>query len=114
MSNIKRYILAYDYNAEMVVEIDHDKCTDELFHEINNFWYNAKWRLQQADGNVIHAVLKMLFLRMIDIDFSENAALMFKYSAPEGWPNLDGSIGITLVSFSPLELDEEEVTIAIE
>ena len=38
MSNIKKYIIDYDWKASIEIEIDHDVMTEEKLHQINNFW----------------------------------------------------------------------------
>ena len=110
---MKRYVLTYDFMGnEVVVDIDHSICTDELLHQINNFWSEADYRLSQADDNVLHAVLKMLCCRVLRSSVADwNAMDEFKVKGVEGWPLLDGSAGITLVNVDDWEFDEEEVSI---
>lgn len=108
----KRYTLSYGWTHDIVVEIDDEKCTDALLHEINNFWSDAEWRLSEADNNVLHAVLKMLALAVFRATITEwNALDEFKVKGVEGWPLLDGSAGITLISADDFEFDEDEITI---
>jgi len=111
----KRYTVSYDWNFDMVVEIDHDVCKDELLHEINNFWSDAEWRLSQADGNILHAVLKLMArmaFRLNVSDWRDTASLLrAEETTPEGWPVLDGSSGITLVSIDDFEFDADELSI---
>lgn len=112
----KRYFLTYDFmGCEVVVDIDHGILTDERLHEINSFWSGAEERLTQADGNVLHAVLKMLCCRLL-ADSIQVFSVMQTWTkdAPEGWPNLDGSYGITLVGVDDWTFDEEEVSIKVE
>lgn len=112
----KRYTLTYDFMGNTaVVDIDHAVCTDTKLHEINTFWSGACERLAQADGNVLHAVLKMLCCRLLadSIEYM-NVEDHWRCRAPEGWPNLDGSAGIILVSVDDWQFDEEEVSIKME
>lgn len=111
----KRYTISYSWTYDMVVDIDDNLCTDALLHEINNFWSNAEWRLSRARGDVLKAVLRMLALtafRMTITDLDPEGAL--KVEGVEGWPKLDGSAGITLVSLDYFELDDDEVSIKEE
>lgn len=110
----KRYTITYDWTFDMVVEIDHDVMTDEKLHEINNFWSNNLTRLQRADGDVTKAVLAMLGLTAFSMWVSENAEYTLKYQGVEGWPKLDGSEGILLVSLDTFEFDEDDITIKME
>jgi len=111
----KRYTVSYDWIFDMVVEIDHDVCKDDLLHEINNFWSDAEWRLIQADGNILHVVLKLMAqmaFRLNVSDWRDTASLLREQeTCPEGWPVLDGSAGITLVSIDDFEFDVDELTI---
>ena len=59
MSNIKKYIIDYDWKASIEIEIDHDVMTEEKLHQINNFWSDSEYRLNKH-GSVLNAVLIML------------------------------------------------------
>jgi hypothetical protein len=111
----KRYTLTYDWSFDMVVTIDHSILTDEKLHEINNFWSGAQERLRAARGNICKAVLTMLALhafRMTITDLDPEGRL--RRGEEEGWPPLDGSYGIQLLSLDYFELDEDELTIKSE
>lgn len=111
----KRYTIRYDWTYGMVVEIDHNVCTDTVLHEINNFWSGAEERRDRADDDITKAVLTMLALQAFRDTITDLAPEeMWRTNAPEGWPNLDGSYGITLVSLDYFELDEDEITIKSE
>ena len=110
--SIQRYTVSYSWTYDMVVDIDRSICTDELLHQINNFWSDAEWRLSRARGDVLKAVLRMLALtafRMTITDLAPEHVL--KVEGIEGWPKLDGSYGITLVSLDYFELDDDEISI---
>lgn len=47
MSNIKKYIIDYDWKASIEIEIDHDVMTEEKLHQINNFWSDSEYRLNK-------------------------------------------------------------------
>ncbi|EFA6699481.1 DUF2528 family protein [Escherichia coli] len=59
MSNIKKYIIDYDWKASIEIEIDHDVMTEEKLHQINNFWSDSEYRLNKH-GSLLNAVLIML------------------------------------------------------
>ena len=59
MSNIKKYIIDYDWKASIEIEIDHDVMTEEKLYQINNFWSDSEYRLNKH-GSVLNAVLIML------------------------------------------------------
>lgn len=110
---IKRYTLTYASQFDVVVEIDDTICTDELLHEINNFWSSADDRLDDADGDITKAVLKMLALfclRLSSDKFVES--YLTKEHNEEGWPVLDGSYGIKLISVDDFTFDDDEIEVA--
>lgn len=119
----KRYCLTGD-NFEMTVEIDHAVMTDEKLHEINRFWTSAEHRLWIADDVVLNAVLELLFCRVqrliVEDPFGLNLngvlhAFAWKdnqgsrKNGEEGWPEMDGSYGIRIVSVTEIDLDDEPV-----
>jgi hypothetical protein len=113
--SIKRYKVSYDWSFDMVVDIDHGVCKDDLLHEINNFWSEADYRLSQADGDIAQAVLKLLAQAAFRSTIADwNALDEFKVKGVEGWPLLNGSAGITLVSIDDFEFEADEFTIRAE
>lgn len=105
---------------EMAVEIDTDRMTEERLHEINRFWGDAEYRVAKSKGDVTAAVLRLLFdavrglvqrspraLSGVLYAFAwEDAKGKYK-DGVEGWPAMDGSDGIRIVScWLELELDE--------
>ena len=111
----KRYTIQYDWMFDVVVTIDHDVMTDEKLHEINNFWSGAEERLRRSKGNVTDAVLRMLALRAFHMTITDLDAIgRLRRGEEEGWPPLDGSEGILLVSLDDFEFDEDEISIKME
>jgi hypothetical protein len=94
----------------MKVEIDHEILTEEKLHLINNFWSNGQYRLMY--DTVLDAVLKMLcaeFMAQSSENFDPEA--QFNNGAVEGFPPLDGSWGIRLVSYEPFVFAPELVDV---
>ncbi len=126
MSDIKRYEINWNDCAFMTVEVDHSKVTEEALHETNNFWSGAEDRIDDEDGSVLNAVLKMLanacfteawsggwgVSRVVDrFDYD----CKFGNGGIEGWPKMDGSSGIKLIAcdvslFTPHDTQVKEVT----
>ena len=119
MPNIKKYTIREWNNNEAVFVVDHDKATDKLFHEVNNFFCDAKSRLDDEDGNVTVAVLKMIakycFTEQVSNPLN-NYGIMSHFGTDErpekyveGFPRLDGSFGILLlrVDVPEIEIDDE-------
>lgn len=118
MSNVKSYIIDYDWKAGMVVEIDHDVMTDKELHSINNFWGGSESRLERH--GLVNAVLTMLAQLVIPQAYAEGfntrgVVAMFDWDdgeGQEGWPPMDGSQGIKIVSIETNELfDEDDFTV---
>ena len=111
---IRRYVLEWDWKWEVVVDVDREIATDELLHSINSFWIDDDWRLDQADGDVLKAVLTMLCTKVLRMSV-EHLDVKSVFQKPngetEGWPPLDGSYGITLVRYDELDLDRDDVRI---
>ncbi|ECX7396387.1 DUF2528 family protein, partial [Escherichia coli] len=103
MSNIKKYIIDYDWKASIEIEIDHDVMTEEKLHQINNFWSDSEYRLNKH-GSVLNAVLIMLAQHALLIAISSDlnaygVVCEFDWNdgnGQEGWPPMDGSEGIRI------------------
>lgn len=126
-SNIKRYEINHDdTDFYMEVEIDHDKFTEQAQNEINEFWSGADDRLGEENGNLLHAVLKLLAhtVMCLQVEYRYNTSGIvraFDWDAEfgprgqEGWPKMDGSDGIKIVhvgevEFAPSDMDVREVS----
>ncbi|EKZ9425950.1 DUF2528 family protein [Salmonella enterica] len=107
MSDVKRYEIIWNAHDEMpvlTVEIDPAVCTIETLENINNFFINAQARLDEADGDVIATVLKMLAAACFTEqtgptgDWNTRGLIdLFKDGNMEGWPPMDGSEGIKIL-----------------
>lgn len=114
--SIKKYVVDYDNKAEIVVEIDHSLATDDVFHKINNFWGGADDRLHETGGNIVTAVLKLLARAALYEEIISSNAIRELHGqgvcgGVEGWPKLDGSCGIKLVSVDCLDIDSADLTV---
>lgn len=119
----KKYTVTHDaYDAALTVEVDHEVLTEEKLKEINNFWASSQARLRDADGNVLHAVLKRLaeLVLWMDLSGSPDLAQLIKGfdwqdaswgGVTEGWPKMDGSEGIRLIAVDSLRIDYDEMTV---
>ncbi|HCM1915221.1 TPA: DUF2528 family protein [Salmonella enterica subsp. salamae serovar 28:r:e,n,z15] len=121
MSDVKRYEIiwsAHESAPVLTVEIDHSICTDELLHQINNFFINAEYRLMENEGDITATVLKMLavfcFTEQVYQGWNtEGLIALFNNGNTEGWPPMDGSEGIKLlgcddpdVSYGDMDVEE--------
>lgn len=106
MSIWKRYVLTYDdTNHQVEVAVSDAPETVAMLQEINSFWSGDKERLAAANGDVLTAVLRMLCTRVLASTLTEHSAFdVFARGEVEGWPPLDGSSGIKLLSVDYLDL----------
>ena len=112
---IKLYTIQW-HDWDVVVEIDHDILTGDKMHQINNFWTGADDRLADANDNITAAVLANLaarcFTLMIEYRYTVGGIIgLFSWTdhynggPQEGWPNMDGSDGIRLISVDEISFD---------
>ncbi|CAI1063189.1 DUF2528 family protein [Serratia marcescens] len=106
MTAIKQYEITWNAHEDapvLTVEIDHDICTYEHLHQINNFFIGHKHRLSDNDGDITVTVLKMLaaecFVQQVSEGWNAYGLIcQFKDGNNEGWPPMDGSNGIKIIS----------------
>lgn len=118
MANWTRYILEYGMGChEVVVELDDRPETEAVLHEINNFCGPEEARRNvNRHGSLVNAVLARLCVKAMDLslrEFSVVRAFNEGYGQ-EGWPKLDGSEGIRLVSVEEFYFEEGDVNIRRE
>lgn len=121
MSTIKRYQVtwtAHQCDPVLIVEIDHAVCTNELLHEMNNFFAGAKYRLDQSHGNITTAILKQLatecFNQQSDLSCSwstQGLINQFANGNIEGFPPMDGSAGIKIIDCDTLYINDEDMRV---
>ncbi|WP_211452610.1 DUF2528 family protein [Collimonas antrihumi] len=98
-----RFTMTYDDTYSDVVVDVLEPTSDKMIAlctQINEFWYAADWRLKESDGDVVKAVMTLL-CRSALLEHMINplgALHAFSVDGMEGWPKLDGSEGIKLIS----------------
>lgn len=97
----KQYRLQYNFSAEMVIEVDHAIMTPEVFKEYSEFWSN------KPDLEDWLVSIYMIALRQSVAALSATASLM--KGEEEGFPKMDGSAGVKIVSFDEFSFDEFDV-----
>jgi len=99
----------------LTVEIDHSVLTTEMLHQINDFFSNSDDRLEEADGNVLIAVLKMLFKTFMYFSFDHVDAInAFQSDTPEGFIYFNGKYGANLISYSDLDIDAWNIDVSLK
>ena len=97
----KRYALEYSGASRMVIEIDHALFTDAHFKECSDFWSNQP---------TFEEWLKMVYRVALHDSIATWSALEgLREGTEEGYPKMDGSSGITIVSFDDFEFDDFEI-----
>ena len=98
----KRYTLRYMGACSMVIEVDHSVFTDAIFKECSDFWSSKPSFTEWLE------MVYMIALRESVSSLSATRSL--REGREEGFPRMDGSEGITLVSCEDFEFDECEIT----
>lgn len=105
----KRYRLTYSDEHEMIVEVDDEILTAEKITEWNEFWGGAKQRADCLAGP-LPSLLKMAYrVALVESITSFDALRSLREGQEEGFPKMDGSAGITIVSFDSFEFDDYEI-----
>ncbi|WP_369436604.1 DUF2528 family protein [Serratia marcescens] len=121
MNTIKRYDITWNAHEDspvLIVEIDHSVCTNEHLHQINNFFCEHEYRLTANDGDIVVTVLKMLAVECFAMQVTEgwNAyglICQFKDGNNEGWPPMDGSQGIKIISCDVPEVNWDDMDVEV-
>lgn len=108
-----RYKLDYAWHAEMVVEVDDEILTPEILKDWNEFWGGSEERSAEEGGPLL-PLLKMMYLEALfySVVYS-NGTRDLEAGKVEGYPPMDGSCGITILSFDEFEFDDSEVGITV-
>lgn len=97
----KRYQLEYALGSTMVIEVDTDVFTHDKFKECSDFWSNKP---------TFDEWLKLVYLVALrESVASWNALARLREGREEGFPKMDGSEGITIISFDDFEFDDFEI-----
>lgn len=110
MSAWTRYTLTFDDTcSDVIVDVRDPESAQmiELCTLINDFWSGADDRMSESDGDVVNAVLAMLCRRALAEEISDprGAVHVFAVEGVEGWPLLNGSDGIKLLSVDAIDFD---------
>lgn len=110
----KTYKVEWSASYEIVIELDFSKDIAGIFSVMNEFWDGSDERLDAYDCDIIKVGLKMLaekaFRTIANIDFGVGY-LIAKFENEEGYPPVDGSIGIEILDYYWNGLDDYDVSI---
>lgn len=72
MSNLQRYFLGdFEGNIEIVFEVNTDIMTEEIAHEVNDFFYDAPYRLRRQNGDIRKTVVRLAAGYVVDMAMRE-------------------------------------------
>ncbi|NTZ82386.1 DUF2528 family protein [Burkholderia metallica] len=110
MGNIKQYVLTHDFSYEVVVEVDHDVMTEAKLLELVRFWSNGEDDIER------HGPLNA-FLRLFAAAFlaetvsSVDPKGSFNAGRVEGFPAVDGSAGLRVLSYDDFAFEADDIDV---
>ncbi len=110
---IRSYKFNYDHQAEVEFKVDTDKLTKDDAKLLLEFFI---WDYD-ADADPIDEIMKKYAIACIKVQCSENLSLQGikdDFENAEGFPNIDGSSGIEIVSISGYKFCESWLSMKIE
>lgn len=105
----KRYEFEYTGAAQMVVEVDDEILTAEILKEWNEFWGDHEARADTEGGPLIPLLQMMYRVALRESIATWSALKGLREGTEEGYPKMDGSAGITIISFDDFEFDDYEI-----
>ncbi len=109
-----KFKLTYDW-WEAILEIDGSKDTIRVMEDQLLFWMGGQERIDDEDGDIVRAYLKMLCTKLLLLSMDWNIdGINHALKESEGWALLDGSFGVKLVSVDRWELSEGDFFIEKE
>lgn len=110
----------WDIQCEVVINLDEEKFTKQLATEINDFWSGSESRLDDNDGNVIHAALKLYaaeFFQQLAFNNFKSAEWLtdrFNWEKGNGIEGFDSlrTAGITIMSAESWFIESEHITLS--
>jgi hypothetical protein len=101
-----------DINCTVEIDFDHPTVMVEI-KEMVEFWPWWESRLYRNQGDYVKTFLKQLgvavAMRSSDNKFTQKMIKDFAQS--EGWSALDGSVGIKLLGFNTIQVDDDDFQI---
>jgi hypothetical protein len=101
---------------DVVVVFDENEETYKMCHEINNFWGGNEDRLSDAQDCIYKCVARLIAHEIIRLQMKsyfysgEDAAIKEFNKGIEGFPSIDGSMGIKLKYCDDFELKDLDVS----
>jgi hypothetical protein len=100
-------------NWQAIVEVDENRDSAAMRHAVE-FWSGWNSRLRRHEGDWKSAFLEQLareiFYVQAENSFTLVAEVVGAFMGREGWPKLDGSQGIKLISVEEVAFDYEDFT----
>lgn len=118
--NVKIMLDQWDIQSELIFEVDDEKLTEQLAAEINNFWSGDIDRLDNSEGSVIDAALKLYAVECFQLvafnNFYDEEYVTRKFDwsrgeGVEGFPSFSDA-GIKLIEIGNWGIDFDFVKIS--
>jgi len=110
---MKTYTYTYDMVYEIKFEVT-DQFTKSMAQDFLNFF---SWEIPyDKDANPIDEYMRKLAmecLRQATMNEHNTFGVISDFEGLEGYPKLDGSLGIKLVYAEGLEYDEEDISVKV-
>lgn len=116
---VKRYRLECDVmqpEFEIVIELDHRVVTATSLRERYEFWHRPSVRTGQPDDGTsyLHPLLRQLGVVILGLateGYNREGIVARFADGIEGWPEMDGSAGWSIVRVDPFEIDPLDFTV---
>ena len=110
---IKKYQFNYDFGkASALFLVDTEKYTPELAKETLQFF---TWSYDK-EAHPVDEVMKKIVIEVFEIATSNGSyshRVKEQFREKEGWPPIDGTLGVTLIRVDGFEFDEDDLTMEI-
>jgi len=108
---IKIYKFQYDYWCDVIFEVDTEKYTEELALTTLEFF---TWHYNKTSDPIIE-VLKKISIQCLSLslDGYNIYGVIEDFDNKEGFPKLDGSLGLKLITIDDFSLDEDNLSLEI-
>ena len=95
---------------DAVVEIDYNENTLQWMKDQLLFWSGGQEKIDDEEGNIEQAYLKMLAQEILPLSQSLNLyGLTEHFKEAEGWAALNDDFGVKLVSVEPWNFETEDI-----
>lgn len=108
---MKKVKLQYEW-WEAVLEINYNENTLQWMKDQVLFWIGGQDAIDEQDGDVEKAYLKMLGVKLLELSSEYNLYGVEKeFEDMEGWAQLDSTFGVIIRGIDSWKVDESEISV---